>query len=170
MFRQFQNDAKDHRRSHVLRWFRVSAILAIAGVVMAGPADSYSARHLTAAHAARSLNATTTAHLHLVKAEGSELFEEGPVTGTLPGSMQAQLKTGATFAGSFTTHTSGGSIKGHGSATPHGAGRYQSFSGTFIVTGGTGRYTHISGHAGLYGVFDRRTDSVIVQTTGKLSY
>ena len=84
--------------------------------------------------------------------------------------MQAQLKTGVTFTGSFTTHTNGGSIKGRGSATPHGAGRYQSFSGTFFVTGGNGRYAHISGRAGLYGVFDRRTDSVIVQTTGKLSY
>lgn len=169
MFRQFQNDARDNHRPHVPRWFLVSAVLAIAGVVMAGPADSYSARY-PAGHVARSLNATITAHLHLVKAEGSELFEEGPVTGALPGSMEAQLKTGATFTGSFTTHTSNGSIKGHGSATPHGVGRYQSFSGTFLVTGGTGRYTHISGHAGLYGVFDRRTDSVIVQTTGKLSY
>jgi hypothetical protein len=170
MLKQFQIDAKDRRCSHVWQWFIVGAILTLVGVVITGPAESYSPRHLRAGHSARSLNATTTAHLHLVKAEGSELFEEGPVTGALPGSMQAQVKTGVSFTGSFTTHTAGGSIKGHGSATPHGAGRYQSFSGTFIVTGGTGRYTHISGHAGLYGVFDRRTDSVIVQTTGKLSY
>jgi len=31
------------------------------------------------------------------------------------------------------------------------------------------RTSSIVGHAGLYGVFDRRTDSVIVQT-GKVSY
>lgn len=134
------------------------------------PVSSYSAGHRTAASIARSLNATTTAHLHLVKAEGSELFEEGKVSGTLPGSMQAELKTGAVYTGSFLTHTHGGSVKGRGTATPHGSGRYQSFSGTFIVTGGTGRYTHVSGRAGLYGVFDRRSDAVIVQTTGKLSY
>jgi hypothetical protein len=170
MFKQFQIDAKDRRRSRVWQRFVVGAILAIAGIAITSPAESYSTRHPPAGHAARSLNATTTARLHLVKAEGSELFEEGPVTGTLPGSMQAQIKTGVSFTGSFTTHTAGGSIKGHGSATPHGAGRYQSFSGTFIVTDGTGRYAHISGHAGLYGVFDRRTDSVTVQTTGKLSY
>lgn len=145
------------------------ATLVVVGVVMVSPTVSYSSRY-AAARVARSLNATTTAHLHLVKAEGSELFEEGAVSGALPGSMQAKLKTGAVYTGSFTTHTHSGSIKGYGNAKPHGAGRYQSFSGTFIVTGGTGRYAHVSGHAGLYGVFDRRTDAVTVQTTGKLSY
>jgi hypothetical protein len=84
--------------------------------------------------------------------------------------MRAELNTGAVFTGSFTTHTHGGSIKGHGSATPHGSGRYQSFSGWFVVTGGSGRYAHVHGRAGLYGVFDRRSDSVVVQTTGKLSF
>ncbi|MGA9877101.1 MAG: hypothetical protein WBQ21_14980 [Solirubrobacteraceae bacterium] len=137
---------------------------------MISPTESYSSGHGATARAARSLDATTTAHLHLVKAEGSELFEEGAVSGALPGSMQAELRTGAIYTGSFTTHTHGGSIRGHGTATPHGAGRYQSFSGTFIVTDGTGRYVHVSGRAGLYGVFDRRSDAVTVQTTGKLSY
>lgn len=147
----------------------MTTLILLVGAVMISPAASYSSGH-AAARTARSLNATTTAHLHLVKAEGSELFEEGAVSGALPGSMQAELKTGALYTGSFTTRTHGGSIKGHGTATPHGAGRYQSFSGTFTVTSGTGRYTHVSGHAGLYGVFDRRTDAVTVQTTGKLSY
>jgi hypothetical protein len=155
---------------------RIPGALAAAVVVAAVctvfifPTASYSSGHNAIARASRSLNATTTAHLHLVKAEGSELFEEGKVSGALPGSMQAELKTGAVYTGRFTTRTRGGSIRGHGTATPHGSGRYQSFSGTFVVTGGTGRYSHVSGRAGLYGVFDRRSDSVTVQTTGKLSY
>jgi hypothetical protein len=170
MFKPFGINVK-HKRNHlVLKRLATVAILVIGGSVMMSPTESFSSGHRAAARAARSLNATTTAHLHLVKAEGSELFEEGPVSGALPGSMQAELKTGVVFTGSFTTHTHGGSIKGHGRATPHGSGRYQSFSGTFVVTGGTGRYTHVSGRAGLYGVFDRRSDSVTVQTTGKLSY
>lgn len=148
----------------------VVAPLIVAASVMISPAASYSADHEPAADLARSLNATTTAHLHLVKTEGSELLEEGPVSGSLVGSMQAELVTGAVYTGSFTTVTREGSIKGHGTATPHGSGRYQSFSGRVVVTGGTGRYAHVRGHAGLYGVFDRRHDSVIVQTTGKLSY
>ena len=59
---------------------------------------------------------------------------------------------------------------GGGRATPHGSGRYQSFSGSFQATHGSGRYANVSGHAGLYGVFDRRTDSVVIQTTGTLTY
>jgi hypothetical protein len=160
-----------HNRSHqVSGGLSATLILVIVGTVTMTPATSYSSDHHAAAHAARSLNATTIAHLHLVKAEGSELFEEGTVSGALRGSMQAELKTGAIYTGRFTTRTHDGSIKGHGTATPHGSGRYHSFRGTFVVTGGTGRYSHVSGHAGLYGVFDRRSDSVTVQTTGKLSY
>lgn len=170
IFKPFRIDVK-HKRSHrVSRGLVTAAILIIGGTQMTSPAESFSAGHHVAARVARSLNATTTAHLHLVKAEGSELLEEGPVSGALPGSMRADLKTGAVFTGSFTTHTHGGSIKGRGSAKPHGSGRYQSFSGSFTVTGGTGRYAHVNGRAGLYGVFDRRTDSAVVQTTGKLSY
>jgi hypothetical protein len=164
-FRTSVNHDFSHRASRALS----TLVLVIVGAVMISPATSYSSDDY-ATLAGRSLNATATAHLHLVKAEGSELFEEGAVSGALPGSMQAELKTGAVYTGSFTTHTTDGSIKGRGTATPHGAGRYQSFSGTFIVTGGTGRYAHVSGHAGLYGVFDRRTDDVTVQTTGRLSY
>ncbi|HTU79250.1 MAG TPA: hypothetical protein VMF09_10875 [Solirubrobacteraceae bacterium] len=122
------------------------------------------------ARAAYVLNGNATAHLHLVKAEGSQLIEEGPISGALTGSARAKLRTGATFTASFTIYTRYGSISGHGLATPHGSGRYQSFGGSFIASGGSGRYAHITGRAGLYGVFDRRTDAVLIQTTGRLSY
>jgi hypothetical protein len=142
--------------------------------MLMSPVKSYSsespARHLGIGHTARSLDGTSTGHLHLVRAEGSDLFEEGPVSGEVVGSMRATLSTGAVFSGTFTTRTNVGSIQGRGQATPHGSGRYQSFSGTFVVTRGSGRYARISGHGGLYGVFDRRSDSVVIQTTGKLSF
>jgi hypothetical protein len=170
VYKPFQIPVNHDRCRQFSRALAATLVVVIVGAVMISPSASYSSGHHAVARASQALNATTTAHLHLVKAEGSELFEEGAVSGALPGSMQAELKTGAVYTGSFTTHTHAGSIKGHGTATPHGAGRYQSFSGTFIVTGGTGRYTRVSGRAGLYGVFDRRTDAVTVQTTGKLSY
>jgi hypothetical protein len=138
----------------------------VLGVYLALFAGVYPA--LAGAHI---LQGTATAHLHLVKAEGSELIEEGSVSGALTGSAHAELHTGAVFTASFTMHTSAGSITGHGQASPHGSGRYQSFSGYFIATSGSGRYAHISGRSGLYGVFDRRTDSVLIQATGgKLTY
>lgn len=137
--------------------------------VLGGTAMPAAARHHPA-HAARSINGTVTAHLHLVKPNGRELYEKGRVTGSLPGSMQAVLYTGRVMRGSFTIHTHGGSIKGHGTGTPHGLGRYQSFSGTITITGGTGRYRHAHGRAHLYGTFDRRTYAVVIQTTGRFKY
>ncbi len=145
------------------------ATLAIASTALIGAADSTATRHASA-HAARTLNGTATAHLHLVKANGSQLDEEGPVTGALPGSMRAVLTTGDVFSGSFTIHTNGGTIDGHGSAATHGSGRYQTFNGSITVTGGSGRYSHAHGRTGLSGTFDRRTYAMVIQTSGRLSY
>jgi hypothetical protein len=156
-------------RPHPQRRLAALAILVVAGVALIGAADSTAARH-TIARAARTLNGTATAHLHLVRANGSQLQEEGPVTGALPGTMRAVLTTGAIFSGSFTINTKGGSIDGHGRANTHGSGRYQSFSGSITVTGGSGRYSHAHGRTGLSGTFDRRTYAMIIQTTGRLSY
>lgn len=118
------------------------------------------------AHASHVLGGTATAHLHLISADGSKLIEEGPASGALTGTTHAELHLGALFTGTFTIRTARGTISGYGRATPHSTGRYQSFSGSFIASHGSGRYAHIRGRAGLYGVFDRRTDSVVIQTTG----
>jgi hypothetical protein len=88
--------------------------------------------------------------------------------------MRADLHTGAVFTGSFTIHTHAGLITGNGTAKPSEESRgtrYESFHGTLVVRGGSGRYAHARGTAGLYGVFDRRYDSMLVQTTvGTLTY
>jgi hypothetical protein len=171
MFRPVRITAYYNNRPRLARRGASALALLIAtGATLLGVAGSSAATRTAVAYAARTLNGTATAHLHLVRAEGSELIEEGSVSGALVGTAHAQLITGATFAASFTIHTRGGSITGRGHATPHGSGRYQSFSGSFDATNGTGRYAHISGRAGLYGVFDRRTDSVVIQTTGTLTY
>jgi hypothetical protein len=171
MFRSVRITAEhDNRPRAVWRNASALAILIITSAPLLSATGSSAAIPSAVAYAARTLNGTATAHLHLVRAEGSELVEEGPVSGVLTGTARAQLSTGAIFTASFTIHAHEGSITGHGHATPHGSGRYQSFSGSFNATNGTGRYAHVSGHAGLYGVFDRRTDSVVIQTTGTLTY
>ncbi len=124
----------------------------------------------TATVAAHTLNATDTAHLHYVNGSGAELFEEGSASGSLPGKMQVHGEVGHTLSANFTVFLHGGTIRGHGTAKAHGAGRYESFAGSLTVTGGTGRYAHAHGHAGLYGVFDRRSYALTVQTTGRLLY
>jgi hypothetical protein len=171
-----------------MRWHRVRAVVvAIAAGGAALPIGAGTSGAVTRqasalaakarAHAAEPLARTAgvldgkaTARLHLVQVEGSELSEEGPVSGVLTGTARGGLHLGAIFTASFTIHTRSGSIAGHGTANVHGTGRYQSFAGSFTATGGSGRYAHIRGRAGLYGVLDRHTDSVVIQTTGRLSY
>jgi len=84
--------------------------------------------------------------------------------------VRANLDIGSAFTGSFTIVTRFGSISGDGTAALHGSGRYESFAGSMVVTGGSGRYAHARGHAGLFGTFDRRTYAVVIQTTGTLTY
>lgn len=129
---------------------------------------AYASAH--AAHAARALKASDTAHLHYISAKGSTLIEEGKASGTLPGSMKIRFNVGATFSGSFTIFAHGGTITGHGSATPHGAGVSESFAGSLTVTGGAGRYAHAHGRAGLSGTFNRNSYALSIQTSGTLSY
>jgi hypothetical protein len=147
-------------------------LAAIAVVLLAAPAPAGAGAggRGPLADAARTLNSTETAHLHYIRSSGSLLYEEGSVSGALRGTMRAHLNVGPTFTGTFTIYTPKGAIRGHGTATPHGSGRYESFGGTLLVTGGTGRYIHARGRAGLYGTFDRRTYAMVVQTTGRLSY
>jgi hypothetical protein len=162
--------------THDLRRASVAALCTtlIAGWFIAaaqvGPAPAYAGGAPAGARAARVLSATDTAHLHYVSASGSLLFDEGKATGALPGSMRVHLNLGTTFSGSFTIYTSGGSIKGHGSAAPHGSGAYESFAGTLTVTGGTGRYARARGHGKLYGTFNRSSYALVVKTTGSLTY
>jgi hypothetical protein len=147
-------------------WMAISSPGALAGAGTDAVHDTGRAP----AHAARSMRATDEAHLRYVRRRGSRLFEEGTAHGTLPGSVHAECNLGATFTASVTIHTSAGTIRGHGTATPHASGIYESFSGTLTITGGTARYAHVHGRAGLYGVFNRRTYAITVQTTGSLSY
>ena len=120
--------------------------------------------------AAQALKASDTARLRYTAASGSVLIEQGRASGTLPGTMHARFSIGATFSGSFTIYAVGGSISGHGAATPKGSGVYESFSGSLNVTGGSGRYRRARGRARLYGTFDRADYALVVQTVGTLYY
>lgn len=122
------------------------------------------------AHAARSLSVNDTGHLHLLKAFGSVLQEEGYAGGTLPGRAKVRLVVGSTVTASFSIQTRYGTIYGSGSAALHSSGRYASFGGSLSVSRGTGGYARAHGSGKLYGVIDRRTSALTVQTIGTLSY
>jgi hypothetical protein len=132
----------------------------------------YAARAASArTHAARTLNITDVAHLHLVGSSGELLEEEGPATGALPGKVKARFDVCTSITGPFVFYPSGGgSITGYGSAWLHSTGTYASFGGSLAVSHGSGRYAHVHGSGGLYGTVNRHTNALVIQTTGKLSY
>jgi hypothetical protein len=136
----------------------------LSGAVSRAPAAQVFAR------TARLLSIDDTGHLHLLHASGEVLDEEGTVSGTLPGTVKVRMAVGANVTASFTIEARGGSIEGHGSAALHSSGKYSSFGGTLSVSHGSGTYAHAHGGGGLYGVINRRTDALTVQTTGDLHY
>ncbi len=150
----------------------LAACGAIAVTTSRAPAAPATASRAPAtARAARALSVDDTGHLRLLHASGSILQEEGPASGTFPGDVKVRLVVRATVTASFTIEPgAGGSIGGRGSATLHSTLRYSSFGGSLIVEHGTGRYAHAHGSGRLYGVIDRRTDALTVQTTGQLDY
>ena len=152
-----------------LRWPRL-ALAGALGLLATGWACSPQA-FSALARAARTLNVNDEAHLHVTGSEGELLNESGPATGSLPGTVRVRFSVSATVSGSFTIYPrGGGSISGRGTAHLHSTGTYASFGGTMYVTHGTGRYAHAHGHGGLYGTVNRRTNALVVQTTGRLSY
>lgn len=144
----------------------VIALVASAGAGMDVATASQPAR----ARAAHTISGNDNATLHFVRARGSTLYEEGQATGSIPGHVKATLRVEATFSGTFTISTNNGSFTGRGTAKPHGAGAVESFSGTFVITGGTGRFAHAHGHGMLYGTFKHKNYEVILQPRGTIQY
>jgi hypothetical protein len=150
----------------------VRAAIACAALSGAWAAPAASAHSISLAHIAGTVRTTDTAHLNYneERSQGSWLYEEGSAGGTLPGSMRANCNITATFKAVFTIYVHGGSISGRAAAAVHGSGLYQSFGGSLWATGGTGRYAHAHGRGGFYGVLNRNTYNMTIQTTGTLSY
>jgi hypothetical protein len=122
---------------------------------------------------AHTLSVKDEGHLHLISSSGSNLVEEGPISGTIPGRARVSFNVGPTVYASFTIYVQGGgSISGRGHGALHSTSAYSTFGGSLSVTHGTGRYAHASGTGGLYGAINRKSGSypMTVQTTGELHY
>jgi hypothetical protein len=152
-----------------LRWGAVPPAAAVLALFVSLPSSPIAQAHARAT-TARSERLAITAHLQYVDAKGSYLIEKGSASGPLAGPVNARLRVAADISGSFTFYPRGGTISGSGVGTLHESGRYASFGGTVTVLGGTGRYAHARGSGRLYGVYNRDTLAVTIQTTGSLSY
>jgi hypothetical protein len=159
---------------HRLRYVYPSSMpIAVAAATVALGIAAPSVSSGRAAHwakAAHSERLSVTVRLHYVDAKGAYLIEEGEASGPLAGLVKARIRVTADISGSFTFYPRHGSLSGRGIGTLHESGVYASFGGTVTVLGGTGRYAHAHGGGGFYGVYDRKTLGVTIQTTGSLSY
>lgn len=148
--------------------------LALAGALLASTAGAARTRsEPILAAAARTVSINDNGELIKVHAAGEIITEEGKVSGTLPGTAKVRLDIGAELVtASFRITVRGvGSIVGHASAKLSSPGRKASFRGTLTVRGGTGRYAHARGTGKLYGVIERVSDKLTVQTReGTLNY
>jgi hypothetical protein len=145
--------------------------LAGAPASVAGSSLPRAASTPPAARAAHVLNVKDEGHLHSVHSSGSELVEEGPVSGTIPGKVRVSFDIGATISAAFTIYANGGgSISGRGGGALHSTSVYSSFGGSLKVTGGSGRYAHAHGSGDLFGAINRKTYALTVQAVGKLYY
>ena len=139
-------------------------------VLIAGAAAAQAASAVTA----RVISVNDKAELHLVRAFGETLLEEGKATGTLPGTAKIRLHIDAardSATASFTFYVHGGTLSGESSGQANGGhAGWESFSGAMHLNHGSGRYAHASGSGHMYGAIYRRTDKLIVQETGQLHY
>jgi len=130
----------------------------------------------SAAVAASVLNVRDEGRLRFVTSNGSEIIDEGPAKGTVPGTVRVHFVYDGEPAVSarFTIYGHGGSISGKANGRlSNPTSPDPSFRGAFAVTGGSGHYAHIHGTGELFGVFYRRGSNkygLIVQTIGKLPY
>jgi hypothetical protein len=151
----------------------VSVLTVAGGALVLCASGSASGAGQQVAHAARAVSVRDEGRLHLVKASGSLLIDEGTVSGTFPGKVRVRF----TYDGNPNV-TAQITIYGHaGSVLARGGGRLSSptspspsFKGALTIVGGSGRYARARGGGELFGVFYRRSFGITVQTRGVLRY
>jgi hypothetical protein len=125
------------------------------------------------ASAAASVEVKDEGRLQLLKSSGSQLIDEGPASGTIPGKARIVFVYDGdpTVSAQITIYGRQGIVSAHGTARLSSPTNSRpSFAGTLTITGGSGRYSHARGGGRLYGVFYRRSYAITVQTEGTLRY
>ena len=140
---------------------RISSTALALGVVVTAVVFGTGAAGAASPHAraARSLNLNDSAKLHLANHKGITLKEQGTAKGTLGGPLYLQLKVTSTrsVSAEIQVYPNGGSISGIAKASYHVAGSTASFSGTMVVTKGSGTYSKAKASALSFSGTIRRT-------------
>jgi hypothetical protein len=142
----------------------VATALALALLGLAAPG------HASAAHV---LKVRDEGHLRFISSSGSQLIDEGPASGTMPGNLRVRFTYNGNpeVSAAFTIHGRYGSISGRARGRLNNpTSTSPSLRGSLSITGGSGRYAHASGSGELFGVFYRRSYGLTVQAIATLRY
>ena len=159
------------RRLATIAGFAPLALLGATMQLLRGPQAIASPK---LARAAGSVSVSDESRLHLVRASGSVLSDEGTARGALPGTVRVRFTYDGnpTVSAQITIYARAGTILAHGSgrlSSPTSPS--PSFKGALTITGGSGRYAHARGSGEMFGVFYRtRNYAITVQTKGALHY
>jgi hypothetical protein len=145
--------------------------LAACGAGMGAPA--WASDRAAATRSTKVVSVRDEGRLHYIHSSGNEIIDEGRASGTLPGSVRAYFTYDGepTVTARFEIYGPGWSISGHGTGRLSNANSTSpSFRGSLTLSGGSGRYAHAHGSGEMFGVYDRRSYGLTVQTIGSLHY
>ncbi len=110
-------------------------------------------------------------HMRLVSHHTSILNETGAGKGTFNCNIVLEIHLSYTHAYLiFTAYPPGGVLRGHGEAAFYVNGPQARFKGTLTLSGGSGRYKHVSGTGlSLQGTLQRGTYALSATVTGMMS-
>lgn len=155
---------------------KLLAVLAVAAtsLVLAPNAWTHSLLHpkTPPASQARTISLNETGRLHLISKHGFTLYEQGPASGTVTGTIYVRLRIVSTsrVTAEVSIAPHGGSISGLASARYHKGTTSATFSGSLSITHGTGSYAHAHGsNLSFSGTIQRSNDAITTHVGGTVS-
>jgi hypothetical protein len=156
------------------RWGVAGVVGVVVGVLGLGHVAAAGSATPSATAAKRStLRVNTTASLTLTRKSGTVLYERGTASGTPSGTVTARFNTArlTRTTGTLTLKPYGvGSITVTAVVYPSSVGTVARFTGSFAVSGGSGRYSRVLGSGTLTGTVNRRSWAVTATAKGTLTY
>lgn len=127
---------------------------------------------LPTAASAKAFSLNENGDLRLTSKQGFTLNEDGPVSGTVGGTLYVHLKivSSSRVTAEISFYPHGGSITCDGSARYKRSGSTASFAGALSIERGTGSYAHARGSGlSFSGTIQRSNDAIAVHVGGTAS-
>jgi hypothetical protein len=135
-----------------------------------GPGVSQAAAPV--ARGARAISLNESGQLHLTSKHGFTLYEQGPASGTVSGTIYVRLQIVSTsrVTAEVSISPRGGSISGDATASYRRGGTTASFAGSLSISRGSGSYADARGSGlSFSGTIQRSNDAIAVRVSGKVS-